>query len=129
MTLWCLVAAPLLLGNDLSELNEFTLNVLENDEVLAVNQDALGRQASTVFKEGDARVLARDLEDGSKAVGLFNTSSNSVATVTVKWSDLKISGRQNVRDLWRQKDLGGFTDKFELTIPPHGTELVKISTK
>jgi alpha-galactosidase len=129
MTLWCLVAAPLLLGNDLSELNEFTLNVLENDEVLAVNQDALGRQASTVFKEGDLRVLARDLEDGSKAVGLFNTSSNSVTTVTVKWSDLKISGRQNVRDLWRQKDLGGFTDKFELTIPPHGAELVKISTK
>jgi alpha-galactosidase len=52
-----------------------------------------------------------------------------VTTVTVKWSDLKISGRQNVRDLWRQKDLGGFTDKFELTIPPHGAELVKISTK
>jgi alpha-galactosidase len=94
-----------------------------------VNQDALGKQASTVFKEGDARVLARDLEDGSKAVGLFNTGSNGVVTVTVKWSDLKISGRQSVRDLWRQKDLGRFADKFELAIPPHGAELVKISAK
>jgi len=126
ITAWCLVSAPLLLGNDLSELNEFTLNLLSNDEVLAVNQDSLGKQATTIAQDGDLRVMAKDLEDGSKAVGLFNTRSNSVATVSVKWSDLNISGKQSVRDLWRQKDLGQFKDKFELSIPPHGAELVKI---
>jgi alpha-galactosidase len=126
MTLWCLVSAPLLLGNDLSELTPFTLNILENDEVIAVNQDSLGKQASTIFKDGDVRVLAKNLEDGTKAVGLFNTGSNSVATVTVKWSDLKISGSKPVRDLWRQKDLGNFRDEFSLKVAPHSAELVKI---
>jgi alpha-galactosidase len=120
------VSAPLLLGNDLSELNEFTLNLLSNDEVLAVNQDALGKQATTIFKEGDQRVMAKDLEDGSKAVGFFNTGTNGTLTVAVKWSDLKISGRQTVRDLWRQKDLGRFADKFEITVAPHGAELMQI---
>ena len=129
MTLWCLVAAPLLLGNDLSNLDAFTLNLLENDEVLAVNQDALGKQAATVVKDGDMRVLARDLEDGSKAVGLFNTGSNTAATVTIKWSDLNISGKQFVRDLWRQKELGQFGDKFEIQVAPHSAELVKVRAK
>jgi alpha-galactosidase len=126
MTLWCLVAAPLLLGNDLSQLDEFTLNILNNDEVIAVNQDVLGRQATTLSADGDLRVLARDLEDGSKAVGFFNTSSNGTARVTVKWSDLKIAGKQPVRDLWRQKDLGRFTGEFSLPVAPHSAELVKI---
>lgn len=126
MTLWCLVSAPLLLGNDLTELTPFTLNILENDEVLAVNQDALGNQAATLVKDGDIRVLAKDLEDGSKAIGLFNLSSNSTATVTVKWSDLNISGNKNVRDLWRQKDLGKFKGEFSLPVAAHGAELVKI---
>jgi len=126
MTLWCLVSAPLLLANDFSELDAFTKNLLENDEVLAVNQDALGQQAKTIFSDGDARVLAKDLADGSKAVGLFNTGTNGTITVTVKWSDLKISGAHAVRDLWRQKDLGKFKDEFSLSVAPHSAELVKI---
>jgi alpha-galactosidase len=129
ITLWCLVSAPLLLGNDLSELNEFTLNLLENDEVLMVNQDSLGKQAGTVSKEGEVRVLAKELEDGSKAVGLFNTGSNGVARVTVKWSELKILGKQVVRDLWRQKELGSFEKEFSVMVAPHGAELVKIGRR
>jgi alpha-galactosidase len=116
----------LLLGNDLSKLDKFTLNVLENDEVLVVNQDALGRQATTLCEDGDARVLAKDLEDGTKAVGLFNTGSNATVTVTVKWSDLKISGKKPVRDLWRQKNLGRFSGEFSMPVAPHSAELVKI---
>jgi alpha-galactosidase len=126
MTLWCLVSAPLLLGNDLSKLDAFTLNVLENAEVIAVNQDALGQQATTVLHDGDVRVLAKELADGAKAVGLFNTGSNATATVTVKWSDLKISGQKAVRDLWRQKDLGGVSGEFSMPVAPHSAELVKI---
>jgi hypothetical protein len=74
-----------------------------------------------------AGVMAKDMADGSKAVGLFNTGTNGTVTVTVKWSDLKISGRQNVRDLWRQKNLGRFQDEFSLKVAPHSAELVKIA--
>lgn len=129
ITLWALVCSPLLIGCDMERLDNFTYNLLSNDEVLAVSQDSLGKQAVTIAKNGDARVLARDMEDGSKAVGLFNTGTNGTIAVTVNWSDLKLSGKQTVRDLWRQNDLGQFADKFELSIPPHGAELVKISAR
>ena len=127
MTLWCLLGAPLLLANDLSNMDAFTHNLLENDEVLAVSQDALGDQAVEIAREGDARVYTRKLADGARAVGLFNTGTNGVITVMVKWSDLKIHGQRTVRDLWRQKDLGRFTDHFAMPVAPHSAELVKIT--
>ena len=127
MTLWCLVCSPLLLANDMSEMDAFTKNLLENDEVIAVSQDSLGDQAVEVAKDGNARVYAKTMEDGSKAVGLFNTGTNGTITVTVKWSDLKMRGSHNVRDLWRQKDLGKFKNEFSLPVAPHSAELVKIS--
>jgi alpha-galactosidase len=125
ITLWCLLSAPLLLGCDLDQLDDFTLNLLTNDEVLAVNQDALGKQALTVSKDGDLRVYVKDLEDGSKVLGLFNLGETK-ATVAANWSDLKLSGKHPVRDLWRQKELGKFSGKFELPVAPHGAEMVKI---
>jgi alpha-galactosidase len=67
------------------------------------------------------------MEDGSKAVGLFNTGTNGVITVTVTWEDLKIQGSQSVRDLWRQKDLGKQDKQFSIQVAPHCAELVKIS--
>jgi len=126
MTLWCLVCSPLLLANDMSEMDAFTKNLLENDEVIAVSQDALGDQAVQVARDGDARVYAKTLEDGSQAVGLFNTGTNGTIPVTVKWSDLKIHGEKAVRDLWRQKNLGKFKDQFSMPVAPHSAELVKI---
>jgi len=127
ITLWCLLSSPLLLANDLSAMDAFTKNLLENDEVIAVSQDALGDQAVEIFRDGEARVYAKDLEDGTKAVGLFNTGADTTITVVVKWSDLKIHGRRIVRDLWRQKDLGRFTGEFSLPVAPHSAELVKIA--
>ena len=126
MTQWCMACSPLLLGCDLDKLDEFTLNLITNDEVLAVNQDTLGKQATLASNENNVLlVYARDLEDGSKAVALYNLSKEP-ATVTAKWSDLKLSGKQTVRDLWRQKDLGQFADQFQMPVAPHGAELVKI---
>lgn len=129
ISLWALVCSPLLIGCDMERLDDFTFNLLSNDEVLAVSQDLLAKQGVAVAKEGDTRVYARPLADGALAVGLFNVSSNTTSTVTVNWSDLKISGKQTVRDVWRQKDLGQFSDKFKLSIPPHGAELVKIQKR
>lgn len=128
VTLWCIVASPLLLGCDLERLDDFTLNLLTNDEVLAVSQDALGRQGITVSREGTddvLRVYVKELADDSKAVGLFNLSDEA-ATVTARWSDLKIMGRQTVRDLWRQKNLGLFETQFTMTVAPHGAELISV---
>jgi len=125
ISLWCLLSAPLLLGCDLEKLDDFTLNLLSNDEVLDVDQDTLCKQAVQVGGEGDLKIYAKPMDDGSLAVGLFNTGA-SAATVTANWSDLKISGKQRVRDLWRQIDLGIFSDKYETTVASHGVVLVRI---
>src|ERR1051326_6204197 len=85
ITLWCLVSSPLLLGCDLENVDDFTVGLLSNDEVLAVNQDALGKEAKCISKIGDTRVYAKDLEDGSKAVGLFNLGTNGPVTIKANW--------------------------------------------
>ena len=110
----------------MTQLDDFTLNLLTNDEVLEVNQDPLGRQAGRVSQNGSLEVWAKDMEDDSKAVGLFNRGQRE-QTVTVNWSDLGISGEQTVRDLWRQKDLGKFTDQFQAYVGRHDVVLVKIA--
>jgi alpha-galactosidase len=125
LSLWCLLAAPLLIGCDMTQMDEFTLSLLTNDEVLEVDQDPLGRQATRVRQEGGREVWAKDMEDGSKAVGLFNRGYRETA-IRVKWSDLGVSGRQAVRDLWRQKDLGKVNGEFEAQVPRHGVVLVRI---
>jgi len=75
--------------------------------------------------DGDLEVWAKEMEDGSKAVGLFNRGKVA-AKVTAKWSELGLTGKQKVRDLWRQKDLGKFSDNFEASVPRHGVALVRI---
>ncbi len=90
-----------------------------------MDQDSLGKQAVQVGGEGDLKVYAKPMDDGSLAVGLFNTGAGET-TVTADWSDLKLTGKQRVRDLWRQKDLGVFTGKFETPVASHGVVLVRI---
>jgi alpha-galactosidase len=105
LALWSLLASPLLLGCDLSQMDPFTLSLLTNDEVLDVNQDPLGRQAGRRSQEGLLETWAKEMSDGTVAAGLFNRGLEE-ATVTAKWSDLGITGRLAVRDLWRSRDLG-----------------------
>ena len=126
MSLWCLLSAPLLIGCDMTQLDDFTLSLLTNDEVIAIDQDPLGQQASRVAQEGPLQVWAKDLDDGTKAVGLFNVGELP-SPVTVKWSDLGLTGKQTVRDLWRQKDVGEFDGEFSALVDHHGVLLVKIS--
>lgn len=122
MTLWSLMDAPLVFGGDMTQLDPFTLSLLSNAEVIAVNQDALGKQAAPVAKHGDVEVWAKDMEDGSKAIGLFNRGEKEVV-VTASWADLGLHGRHTVRDLWRQKDLGKFDHEFHASVGPHGAEM------
>ena len=119
------MAAPLVFSGDMEKLDPFTLNVLCNAEVIEVDQDPLGRQAPIITQTDEYFIMAKDMEDGSKAVGLFNTSQ--VGTdVAVSWKDLGIEGPHRVRDLWRQKNLGTYKDRFEAKIPRHGVTLVRI---
>jgi len=97
-----------------------------NDEVLEVNHDPLGEQARQLVKDESYQVWAKKMEDGSMAVGLFNMDGFEHNKVVVEWSSLGISGSHRVRDLWRQKDLGTFKNRFKATVPPHGVVLIKI---
>jgi alpha-galactosidase len=125
ISLWCLWSSPLLIGCPLDQLDDFTMNLLTNDEVLALDQDPLGKMAIQLPPDANSRVLIKELEDGSKAVGLCNVGSENL-TVKVTWQQLGITGSQVVRDLWRQKNIGKYKDSFEAVVRPHGVILVKI---
>ncbi|MGD8328251.1 MAG: NPCBM/NEW2 domain-containing protein [Acidobacteriota bacterium] len=127
ISLWSLQAAPLLIGADMAQLDDFTINLLGNREVLAVDQDALGRAAGRVASGPFYEVWARPLADGTMAVGLFNRAPVE-STVTVSWADLGISGTQPVRDLWMHEDLDDASGGFSTEVPRHGVVLVKIGT-
>jgi alpha-galactosidase len=107
-------------------MDDFELNLVTNDEVLAVHQDPLGKPADRISKKDQLEVWARPLADGSLAVGLFNRDEMDMK-VAVSWSELGITGKRTVRDLWRQKDLGVFDGEFSSLVPRHGTVFVKIA--
>ncbi len=127
ITLWSLLAAPLLIGCDMSQMDDFTLALLTNPEVLEVDQDPLGHQARRVVARGKREVWARPLADGTIAVGLFNRDREQ-AEVHVRWSDLGLEGPQPVRDLWRRVDLGEFEEGFAAPIARHGAMMLKVGT-
>jgi len=143
ISLWSLLAAPLLLGCDMERLDDFTLNLITNDEVIAVNQDVLGKQAVPVVREDGVEIWVKELEDGSTAAGIFylgNRTNDPVAMfnwdnentsrkVTVDLTSLGFTGECTVRDLWRQKMVGTFTGSFDTEVPFHGVVLVKITPR
>jgi len=125
VTLWSLLTQPLLLSCNIPTMDEFDLNLVTNHEVLAVNQDALCKQGYRLENEkGNYEVWAKDLADGSKAVGLFNLSDdNQVLTLSAQTLGMK----GTVRDLWRQKDIGTLEDSFSANVSAHGVVFLKIS--
>jgi alpha-galactosidase len=125
ITLWSLLAAPLLTGCDLAQLDDFTRALLANPEVLEVNQDPLGQQAGRVAVQGRQEIWARPLADGTYAVGFFNRSRRAT-TITVAWSDLGLAGPQPVRNLWTRLDEGTFDEEYSAPVEGHGTVMVKI---
>lgn len=130
-SLWSLFSAPLLIGCDLEKLDAFTLNLLTNDEVIAINQDALGKQATCVQTIGDLRIYVKELEDGSRAVGFCNFGQDIVNLSYKEFKKLGITGKQRVRDLWRQKDIAEVqsdTQALPLTVPAHGVVLYKLTS-
>ena len=126
ISLWSLLSAPLLIGCDMTQMDPFTFSLLSNDDVIAVNQDPLGKQATRVWADGDAEAWAKPLADGSTAVGLFNRGEVA-APVTVMWADLHLAGGQHARDLWRQADVATDADGRSQPVGRHGCVLLKLT--
>jgi alpha-galactosidase len=130
ISLWCLLSAPLLIGCDMTKFDDFTLNLLSNDEVLALDQDALGKEATCVIKDGGLRVYEKKLEDGGRALGFFNLGATPAKLDFNQLASLGYQGRLHVRDLWRQSDLpdvNAADGVLPLTIPAHGVVLYKLT--
>ena len=125
---WCLLAAPLMAGNDLRTMKPATRDILTNKEVIAVDQDPLGKQASRVRDDGDLEVWARPLADGTRAVILLNRGVKE-AQVTVNWADIGYPKtlEAKVRDLWQHKDAGTFKGSYTAPVAGHGVAMIRIT--
>lgn len=126
MALWAILAAPLLAGNDLAAMTPETVALLTNREVIAVDQDKAGKQGDRVSAEGPIEIWARQLADGSKAVGIFNRQDKPLPA-TVDFAKLGFAGNVSARDLWLGKDLGKLGAKYSAVIPGHGVLFLKVS--
>ena len=127
MSMWALMASPLFFSGDMAQLDDFTLGILCNSEVIDVDQDALGWQARVVRNSADEWILEKPLEDGSVALGLFNLSE-STRKMSVSLTELGLKGSRNMRDLWRQNDLGPISASLSQEVAPHGVSLVRLSS-
>jgi alpha-galactosidase len=103
----------------------YTIEILTKREVIAVDQDPLGKQGFRVTQEGPFEVWMKPMADGSKVVGLFNRQ-RTVEQMAVNFAQIGLSGQPSVRDLWLKRDLGNFKDKFSTYVPAHGVVLVRI---
>lgn len=126
MSLWSLMAAPLVYSGDMGRLDAFTLNVLCNPEVIAIDQDPLGRCARAVRLTPDTFLLVKPLADGSTAVGLCNRGDISV-DIRARWADVGVTGPQHVRDVWRERDLGVLAAGYDAVVHRHGVVLLRLS--
>jgi len=126
-SLWSILAAPLIAGNDLRNMRPEIQNILTNKEVIAVDQDSLGREGERVGKDGNLEVWAKQLKDGSRAVVLFNRGGTE-EKITAAWDALGYPDHlaASVRDLWQHKDLGKFTGKFSSSVASHGVVMVSV---
>lgn len=125
MSLWAILAAPLLAGNDLSKMDDTTKSILMNKDVIAVDQDGLGAQGDRVHESGPYEVWMKPLSDGSKAVALFNRSE-AVYPITVHFKDIGFNGSVHARDLWAHKDLGSLQGSYTATVPRHGVVMLRL---
>jgi alpha-galactosidase len=126
MSLWAILAAPLLAGNDLSQMPAETASILTNRDVIAIDQDPLGKQGDRVSAVGPVEIWSKPLQGGAKAVALFNRDDTALP-VTLKLSDVGFGGGAKARDIWQSKDLGTLQGSYTATVPRHGVVLLRLT--
>lgn len=123
-SMWCIVAAPLITGNDLRSMTPEIIEILTNKELIAINQDPLGKQGKRIRDDGDTEVWKKELSNDQLVVALLN-KSNEPVNISVNWKELGVKGTFKIRDLWTHKDLGKFRNSFTgKNIPGHGTMVI-----
>ncbi len=127
-SMWAMWSAPLLAGNDISNMSADTKEILLNKDVIAIDQDALGQQARRVKKTGDLEVWSKQLSDGGRAVALVNRGKEA-AKITAAWTDIGYpeSLSANVRDLWTKKEQSGVKHEYSAEVPSHGVVMVRVT--
>jgi alpha-galactosidase len=127
-SLWAILTAPLIAGNDLRDMRPAIREILTNKEVIAVDQDALGRQGQRVWKSGDAEVWSKQMSDGSRAVVLLNRGT-SEQEIGVDWKDLGYPEhiRASIRNLWQHTDEGNFTKRYSAAVPSHAVTMITVT--
>lgn len=126
-SLWCLMACPLFFSGDMGAIDDFTRNILCNNELIGVNQDRLGKCADPVRMTNDTWILKKTMVDGSLIVGFFNLLDKKDAKITVSWREMEMCCEQSARDLWRQKNIGTFTDEMTVRVGPRGCAVIKLT--
>jgi alpha-galactosidase len=128
MSLWALLAAPLLAGNDLRSMDADTKEILTNPQIIAVDQDSKGVEGHRVWDEGPLEIWSKPLADGSQAVGLFNRDQSELE-ITLDFKMLGISGPAPLHDMWKHEDLGSLNGPYRTVLPKHGVVMLKLSAQ
>jgi alpha-galactosidase len=126
VSLWGILSAPLILGCDLSKLDDFTLNLLTNNEVISINQDPLASATTLLKSDGIHEIYVKPMANGSKAVAFFNRGLNT-STIELDLNELGFKNQATIRDVWRQKDVAKVTGVFKTTVNGHGVAFYRIS--
>ena len=125
MTLWCMMSAPLIFSGNITSLDDFTKNILCNAEVIAVNQDKLGKQGYSIYNQDMVEIWKKDLADGTTSIAIFNKRPVG-CTVAIDWHKIGYQHIHYIRDLWRQTDLGNTLEVNSFDIPAHGCVMLKM---
>ena len=124
-SLWCMLAAPLMTGNDLSKMDASTRTILTNQEVIAVDQDKLGKQGYKILDKEDFEIFVKPLSGGDVAICLFNRTEKAM-NAEVNWNDYKIAADFKIRDLWSHKEIGSTDKVLTAKIPGHGVRMFRL---
>jgi alpha-galactosidase len=125
MTFWSILAAPLIAGNDLRHMTPETRDILTNPEVIAIDQDPLGKQGRRIRKQGEVEIWMRPLAGGAVAIAILNLGTGD-ASITTRWKDVGIPAVQRVRDLWARRDLPRDSASYSATVKAHGAVLIRL---
>jgi alpha-galactosidase len=126
MSLWALLAAPLIAGNDLTRMRADVSAILSDPEVIAIDQDSAGKQGDRVRKEGPLEIWVKPLSSGAKAVGIFNFGAGDLPAA-LRLSDIGRGQAAKVRDVWHKRDLGIVTGGYTWIVPEHGVVLLVVT--
>jgi alpha-galactosidase len=127
-SLWAMVAAPLISGNDLRTMTPDIKDILTNSEVIAVDQDALGAGGREVYSAGAMKVWSKPLASGDVVVAVFNTAGESIRAM-LSITRLGLSGKYSARDLWTHEEMGALPEDFSVTVPVHGVAMLRLKRR